>query len=195
MLVAKSQASRTAQRYQDLHDALAGVQYNGQAVAAADMVIGLLISARDVFSRFSLDNARRWAYAQLDDALRDVQRYRGTFGGMPQVPVSETSWDDLSHAIGRAYNVMWSIQDGPIGTDSEWAASVGWLADAATGTIQALPGIIRDAVHFTSELATDTVGGVAAGLLPLWPLVLVAGAVLVGGVFLMAAARKKGLVK
>lgn len=195
MLVARSQASLAARRQQDLHDALAGVQYNGQALAAADMVIGLVTSARDHFSAWSLDNARRWAADQLDDALKDVLRYRGDFAGMPSSPVTYSSWDDLSHAIGRAYNVMWAIQDGPIGEDSEWNASLSWLGDAATGTIQALPGIIRDAVHFTADLATDTVGGVAAGLLPLWPLVVVAGVLLLGGAVVLAAGRKKGLLK
>lgn len=195
MLALRSQASLTAGRQQDLHDALAGVLYNGQALAAADMVIGLVTSARDHFSAWSIDNSRRWAAEQLDEALSDVQRYRGTFAGMPSSPVSASSWDDLSHAIGRAYNVMWAIQDGPIGEDPEWNATLSWLGDAAIGTIQALPQIIRDAVHFTADLATDTVGGVAAGLLPLWPLVVVAGIVLVGGAVLLAAGRKKGLLK
>jgi hypothetical protein len=194
VLVAASQAGTRTQRYQALHDALLGVVYNGQALAAADQVIGLVITARDLYAQDSIDAARAWAYQELDDALRDVQRYRGTVAGMPNDLISDATWDDLSHAIGRAYNVMWSIQD-TIGTDSETAATARWIGEAAEGTLQALPGIIRGAVHLASETATDLTGGIAAGLLPLWPLVLIAGALVVAGVVVVGAGRKRGLLK
>lgn len=194
-LLATSQAGRNTQRQKDLHDAFVGVVYNGQALAAADQVIGLLISARDVFSASSIDDARVWARQELEDALADVQRYRGTVAGMPQEPISDSTWDDLGHAIQRAYQKIWAIEDGPIGTESEGAATVRWLGEAAEGTLAAMPGIIQGAVHVVSETATDLTGGIAAGLLPLWPLVLIVGAVVVAGVVVMAAGRKRGLLK
>jgi hypothetical protein len=182
-----------AYQYQALHDALGTVQVNAQALAAADLAIGTVTAVREHFSSWSIDNARRFAAEQLDDAALDLKRYRDPFAGMPAAPVNPSSWDDLSHSIGRAYNVLWSIQD-VIGDEPEWKATIGWVAQTTLGTIQALPGVIRDAVHFTSELASDTVGGVAAGLLPLWPIVLVGGAVLVIGSIALAAGRKRGLL-
>lgn len=182
-----------AHQYQALHDALATVQVNAQALAAADLAIGTVTSVRDHFSSWSIDNARRFAAEQLDDAVIDLQRYRAPFAGMPAAPVNPSSWDDLSHSIGRAYNVLWSIQD-VIGDEPEWKATLGWVADTVAGTIQAMPGVIRDAVHFASGLATETVGGVAAGLLPLWPIVLVGGLVLILGSIALAAGRKRGLL-
>jgi hypothetical protein len=183
-----------AQQYRDLHNALAAVQVNAQAIAAADLTIGTLTAARERFSSWSLDNARRWAAQQLDDALGDVRRFRQPFEGMPQSPVADATWDDLRKAIGRGYNVCWSIID-TIGSDSEWSATVSWLAEAAVGTIQAMPGVIQAALSFTSEIVTDTVGGVAAGLLPLWPLVVVAGVLAIAGAVVVGYGRKKGVLR
>lgn len=180
-------------QYQALHDALATVQINAQAIAAADLAIGTVTAIRDRFSEWSVDNARRWAAEKLDDALLDLQRYRQPFAGMPAEPVHPSSWNDLHQAIGRAFQALWSIQD-VIGDETEWKFFLGWVADTTVGTIQALPGVIRGALHFTSELATDTVGNVAAGLLPLWPIVGLVAVVAVVGVLAAAAGRKRGLI-
>lgn len=177
-----------------LHDALATVQLNAQALAAADLVIGSIIPVRDQFSSWSIDPSRRYAAQQLDDAVKDVQRYRAPMAGMPTEPVSPAAWDDLSHAIQRAYDVLWAVQDVQ-GDETEFQALLGFAKDVAVGSVQAMPGIIRDAVHLTSETATSLVGGVASGLLPLWPLVAVAGVLAVLGVVVLAAGRKRGLLK
>jgi hypothetical protein len=181
------------EQYQSLHDALATVTVNAQALAAADLASGALVAVRDRFSVWSVDNARRFAASQLDDALADVQRFRGPFAGMPAAAINPSQWDDLSHAIERAYNVLWNIQD-VIGDEPEWNAFLGWVADTTLGTIQALPGVLRAAVHFTADLATDTVGAVAAGLLPLWPIVAVVAVVVVLGAVALATGKKRGLV-
>ena len=195
LVIQTSQASPKVQRLQDLHNALALVTVNAQAIAAADLCLGTLIAVRDRFSSYSVDNARRWAAERLDGAIEDVRRYRKPFEGMPAAPISEPSWDDLNHAIKRGMNLFWALQDGPIGTDTtEWQTLVDYAIDVAVGTIQAMPGVIRDAVRFTSELATDTVGSVAAGLLPLWPLVMAAGAIAVVAVLVTAYGRKKGVL-
>lgn len=182
-----------AQQYQALHDALALVQFNGQAIAAADLVLGTVITVRDRFSEWSVDNARRWAHDQLADAVTDVQTFRAPLAGDPNAAISQPSWDDLMHAIERAYNVLWNVQD-TIGDEPEWKAFLAWVADTATGTISNLPQVIKGAVHFTADLATDTVGGVAAGLLPLWPIVAVAVAVAMVGAYALVQGKKRGLL-
>lgn len=195
-VVARSQTSPRVQRLQELHDALSLVQLNGQAIAAADLALGTLTAVRDRFSSWSLDNARRWAAQRLDEGIGDIRRFRGPLAGLPASPVAFAAWDDLSKAIKRGMNLLFSLEDGPIGTDqTEWSSTIDYAIEVAIGTIQAMPEVIRTAVHFGAELATDTVGGVAAGLLPLWPLVVVAGLLVVAGVVVVAAGRKRGLLK
>jgi hypothetical protein len=183
-----------SQKLKDLQDALSGVVVNAQALAAADLAIGTLITARDRFSAWSLDNARRWAYDQLADAVNDVQRFRGPFEGQPAAPVNPSSWDDLQHAIARGYNRMWSISTGPIGEDSEWDATLSWLADTAAGSVAAIPDVLSAAVHGIAGFGTEIIGGAAKGLLPLWPIVAAGVAVVVVGAIVLAAGRKRGLV-
>lgn len=176
------------------------VATNGQAIAAADLVIGALTSARDQFSDWSLDLSRRDAHQRLDEALQDVVRARGPMAGDPAMPVQKDaqgrpsgSWDDLYHAIQRGYGQLWAVQDVQ-GDTPEWQASLGVIGDIAAGTVQALPGVISSAVGYTAGLATDTVGSVAKGLLPLWPLVLTAVVVLVGGGILVSQGKAKGVL-
>ena len=182
-----------AQQYKALHDALATVQINAQALAAGDTALGAVVAVRDRFSEWSVDAARRWARDQLADAADDLTRYRGPFVGNPAGAVNPSQWDDLLHAIERGYNVLWSIQD-TIGDEPEWKATLAWAADTTLGTIQALPGVLRDATHFVADTATSTIGGVTAGLLPLWPIVAVVAVVAVAGVFALSAGRKRGLI-
>jgi hypothetical protein len=199
-VVARADASPRVRANQDLHDALMLVSTNGQAIAAADLVIGALTQARDHFSAWSLDSSRRYAYSSLDDALKDVGRFREPLAGNFDQLVTKdangrpaAAWDDLFHAIKRGYGVMWAVQDVQ-GDDPEWLATLGLIADIAVGTVQALPDVIRAALHFTSELATDVVGGTVKGLLPLWPIVVAGVAVVVVGAIVLAAGRKRGLV-
>jgi hypothetical protein len=182
-----------AQQYQALHDALDTVVFNGQALAAADLVLGSLIDVRDHFSAWSVDSARRWARDQLADAATDVQRFRAPFAGNPAGAINPSQWDDLLHAIERGYNALWNIQD-TIGDEPEWRTFLAWAADVAVGTVQNLPQVIKAAVHETSGLATDIVGGVTAGLLPLWPIVAVVAVVAVAGVAALLQGRKRGLL-
>jgi hypothetical protein len=203
-IVLASQVSPRRRQLEDLIAALNTVTVNAQALAAADLVIGTVTAARDQFSSWlnytpfgfivrAIESSRADAYSRLDEAINDVRRYRDDFKGMPQVAVSQTAWDDLKHAIVRAYNVMWAVQDVQ-GDETEWQALVGFVGTVAVESIQAMPGVIRGALAFTSEVVTDTVGGVAAGLLPLWPLVVVGGVIVVLGVVLVGAGRKKGLI-
>lgn len=210
-VVAKADASPRLRAIQDLHDALGLVTTNGQAVAAADLVIGALTQGRDQFASslnfiplvFVLNQLavdRRDAFSRLDEARNDVLRARepmaGNFDQLVQLDSSGRpagSWDDLYHAIQRGYGQLWAVQDVQ-GDSSEWQATVSALGDIAIGTVQAMPGVIQAALHFTAELATDTVGSVAKGLLPLWPLVVVGGLVVVVGLVVLAAGRKKGLL-
>jgi hypothetical protein len=182
-----------ASQYQALNDALNTVSVNAQALAAADLALGALGSVRGQFDAFSIDAARRREAGAIGEAWDDVQRYRAPFVGMPGEPVNPSQWDDLRHAIGRAYNVLWVARD-VFGDESETAAFAGYIADVATGTVAALPGVISSAVHFASGAATDVVGGVAAGLLPLWPLVAVAVVLAAIAAGVGVKARKAGLL-
>jgi hypothetical protein len=172
------------------------VTTNGQAVAAADLVIGALTQARDQFSDSSVDVSRRDAHARLDEALQDVTRYRAPMNGNLDQPVQldaagkpAGAWDDLYHAIKRGYGQLWAVQDVQ-GDTSEWQATLDTIADIAVGTVQALPQVIASAAHFTA----DAVGGVAKGLLPLWPLVLGAVVVVVVGGILVSQGKARGVL-
>jgi len=180
-------------QYRALNDALDTVSVNAQALAAADTALGALSSAQEQFSSYSIKWERRQWASDLSDARADVARYRSGFIGMPGSPVDAEGWDDLRHAIDRAYNVMWNIAD-VAGTETEWQAFGDYVSSVTLGTIQALPGVIKSAVHFTSDTATDLVGGVAAGLLPLWPIVAVAAVLAAGVGFLALGAKRRGLL-
>jgi hypothetical protein len=180
-------------QFQALNDALDTVVVNAQAVAAADLALGALGTVKDQFSSWSLDNSRRWAADQVSGALADVNRFRGPFVGMPGALVNDSAWDDLRHAIGRAYNTLWSIQDN-FGDQGELAATASYIGDVALGTIQAMPGVISASAHYitdeASQIATGVVGGVASGLIPLWPIIGIVTVLGIGAVLL----RQKGVI-
>ena len=176
-----------------LQGALDTVQTNGQAIAAADLAYGAVVAARDRYSAWSIDPARRYAHDQLDAAAADIQKWRAPFAGMPSDPVNDTNWDELKHAIERGYDRLWASLDVE-GDEPEWKATLSAIGDITTESIKAMPEVIRGVVHFASETVTDTVGGLTAGLLPLWPIVVIAGVVLVVGALALAAGRKRGLV-
>lgn len=190
-------------QYRALYDALNTVAINAQALAAADTAVGALVAARDRFSGvwtwLSPDRSRLAWKRGLDDAIQDINRYREPFVGLPASPVDPGEWDDLRHAIGRGYNRLWAIEDVDGSGDSEWGAFVSDVLGIAVGTIEALPAVLSSAVHYVThtaaEATTEVVGAAASGLLPLWPLVAVAAVIATAGVFVLGAAKRKGLLR
>lgn len=195
-------------RLKALNDALNSVDNAGQAVAAADLCIGTLTAVKEQFSPYvstvanwftfglyGVANADRAdALSRISSAIVDVQKYRAPMAGNPAQPIvgGDPSWDDLFHAIVRAYNAMWAIESVQ-GDESEWQNFKDWAASTVAGSVQAMPGVIGSAVHVVSDTTTDLVGGVAGGLLPLWPLALAGGALLLVAVGGLAAARRLGV--
>jgi hypothetical protein len=185
-----------ASQYQALHAALVTVTTAGQAIAAIDLAIGAVTGARDKFSAWSLDSSRRDFHDQLQGALDDLTTNRAPFAGDPSMAITSSLWDDGLHAVERAYNVMWSIQT--VDDRPELQATLSEIADITTGTIAAMPQVISSAVGFVTDTASKTatglIGGVAGGLLPLWPIVGVVVLVAVVGLAALAQGRKRGLL-
>lgn len=179
-------------QYLALHDTLETVVVNAQAIAAADLAIGTVQSVRDQFSRYSIRVERRYWANHLQGAIDDLRRFRGPMEGMPASPVSPASWDDLRKAIGRAYNAMWTIQE-EAGNEGELAAFASYIGETAAGTIAALPDVLSRSLSAVSGAVTETVGAVAKGVLPLWPIVVATAVVVVGGLSLLIFARGKGV--
>lgn len=172
-----------------LSEALDGVQVNAQALAAADLCLGTVISVRDQFNGWfasiSPDRSLVDARDQLNGAISDVENARAPLVGMPAAPVG-SDWDNLRHAIQRAYNVMWAVQDVQGEVDTSWGGFFSWLGETLVGSIEAMPGVIRSAVAWAGDLASSTAGNVVAGVLQgLWPVLLVVAVVAAGGVYLL----------
>jgi hypothetical protein len=191
-----------------VHNALSAVTTAGQAVAAADLCLGTLTTVRDQFSplvqslaswlTFGLYGAanpdRVDALAQLTGAITDVQNFRAPLAGDPSTPVvaGEGDWDNLFHAIERAYNVMYAIQNVQ-GDETEWQNFKSWVGNTVAGSVTALPGVISAAVSYAGSTATNLAGGTIAGVVAgFWPVLLIAGGVLVVAVL---AVGPRGLAK
>jgi hypothetical protein len=192
----------TRARVAQLQAALSTVTVNAQALAAADLCIGTVTTIRDQmagwFGVISPDRSMSDAASRLSAAIGDVQTYRGPFDGMPSSPINPDEWDDLKHAIERAYDVMWAVEDVQGDQSTGWKGFLSWAASTVAGSVAAMPDVISAAVNYVTDTAsnvvTKTTGGLLAGLLPLWPLVAVAAAVVTGVVLYLGPAQAKRLV-
>jgi hypothetical protein len=184
-----------AAQVQGLQAALNSVTVNAQAVAFADATIGAAQAMRDRFFVLSVRNERRHWGATLREAIDDVRRFRGPFEGMPAQPIppGSGSWDDLRHAIGRAFNRMWSIAEDPSSGDSEIEAYFKYCFDVARGTIETMPVLLAAALAGVAGAAGELTGAVAAAAFPLWPIVAAVAAVAVVAVLVLGFARKEGV--
>lgn len=205
------------QQYVDLYAALSLVQTNAQAVAAADKCIETVQAVRDhfggwvttaanffTFGLYGVGNGdRQNAESELDAALADVRQYRDPLSGeLRDSPVVASEWDNLSHAIGRAYNVMWSISDIE-GSEGEWQNFIAWVGSTIADSIAALPGVIRAVTAYAGDVVGAAAGGVAGGvsgalwdlLEGAWPLLLAAGVVLGVGIYAVGPANAKKLAR
>jgi hypothetical protein len=191
-----------------VHNALSAVTTAGQAVAAADLCLNALTTVQGRFQSvgvsilnvltFGLYGAtspdRSHALDMITGAIVDVQNFRAPLAGDPSTPVvaGEGDWDNLYHAIERAYASLYAIQDVE-GDETEWQNFKGWVGDTVAGSVAALPTVISATVGYVGSTATNLAGGTIAGVVAgFWPVLLIAGGVLVVAVL---AVGPRGLAK
>lgn len=176
--------------------ALAGVQSNGQALAAID---SSMRAAQDLMGAL-LDEGgafRENAAKQIADALAQVQKARDGVNGMATTAAGKT-WQDASIKVMYLWSTIFVLESTmPPGEnlgDGFGRALSSALVDLPQTIGNAAGVVLKTAVKVTAEVAKGA-GQVAGSLIwsflkQAWPVLILAGAGL-GGFYY---AKKKGLL-
>lgn len=166
--------------------ALAGVESNGQAVAACDAAVAAAKSLVKL-----LDDGggpvRAQAARDLTEYSRRVEVERKKLDGAPTSPVAAATWAKAREQIFNLYMLAFTLQSTVVGVDfgDGWGEALRYsvnvlpktIGEAARVTMAAVNTVVTEAAKVGGSLAWGMVAGA-------WPLFLVAAIGLGGYLFL-----------
>lgn len=179
------------ERNEELARKLASLKTVGDAWALSIAALREAKAAHDSLGGF-VDPASTDINRRLGDCITDVTRYLAPLEGDDTMALPEASWKPLRRALGNLYALMWAIEE----QHPEAARSTSWqmFGEILTDTVNAVPESAKRVLDYAGELAGGVAGAGAAAVSKTlwelvkgaWPIFLVAGVVVAGGVYLAA---------
>lgn len=172
---------------------LAAVRTNGEAWAFWREALDLAKATGESLGGF-VDSASIDLNRRLTDSILNATRYMEPLSGQDSDPVSAPSWKQARAAIGGLFAMVWAIEE----VHPEAVRSTPWqmwatlVVELPGATVEYAGDLAQETIRQATDAAKDTIWTFIKGA---WPLLLAAGVVLAGGVYLAATGRAKVLPK